>query len=141
MNAVAEAPGESVMPYSGRWLDRAPLRRSDPAWLAKVRRTPNARLVPIWRDNCVVHGNPAAALGRCLLARHRNSVLGAYSTLAGFDEVGESLEDAVRREVAEEVGVRVGAVSYVRSQPWPFPAGLMVAFRATAETEAIELDH
>ncbi|HEX5595051.1 MAG TPA: NAD(+) diphosphatase [Micromonosporaceae bacterium] len=77
---------------------------------------------------------------RCLLARHRNSVLGAYSTLAGFVELGESLEDAVRREVAEEVGIRVGAVSYFGSQPWPFPAGLMVAFRAAADSDTIHLD-
>jgi NAD+ diphosphatase len=83
----------------------------------------------------------AADPGRCLLGRHRNSVLGAFSTLAGFVEIGESLEDAVRREVAEEAGVAVGAVDYVRSQPWPFPAGLMVAFRAKAESDIIEVDH
>jgi NAD+ diphosphatase len=77
----------------------------------------------------------AAEPRRCLLARHRASVLGDYSTLAGFVETGESLEDAVRREVAEEVGLRIGAVSYAGSQPWPFPAGLMVAFRATAVDE------
>ncbi|WP_378031307.1 NAD(+) diphosphatase [Actinoplanes sp. GCM10030250] len=74
----------------------------------------------------------AADAQRCLLARHRASVLGEFSTLAGFVETGESLEDAVRREVSEEVGLRVGAVEYAGSQPWPFPAGLMVAFRATA---------
>ncbi|QPP08384.1 NAD(+) diphosphatase [Streptomyces bathyalis] len=69
---------------------------------------------------------------RILLARHRNSTLGTYSTLAGFVEVGDSLEDAVRREVREETGVRVGEVAYVASQSWPFPAGLMLGFRATA---------
>lgn len=79
--------------------------------------------------------------GRCLLARHRNSVLGRYSTLAGFVEVGESLEDAVRREVAEEVGLTVGSVFYVGSQPWPFPSGLMVAFRAVVEADTVDLDH
>jgi NAD+ diphosphatase len=77
---------------------------------------------------------------RCLLARHRGSAVGGYSTLAGFVEVGESLEDAVRREVAEEAGVTVGSVTYVASQAWPFPAGLMVGFRATAVAEVIVVD-
>ena len=63
-----------------------------------------------------------------------------YSTLAGFVEPGESLEDAVRREVAEEVGVAVGRVTYRGSQPWPFPASLMLGFRGEAESEAIVLD-
>jgi NAD+ diphosphatase len=77
---------------------------------------------------------------RCLLARHRGSAPGGYSTLAGFVEIGESLEDAVRREVAEETGVDVGHVSYVASQAWPFPSGLMVAFRATAAAGATAED-
>lgn len=63
-----------------------------------------------------------------------------FSTLAGFVEPGESLEDAVRREVLEEVGVEIGAVSYVGSQPWPFPASLMLGFRAEASSETITLD-
>jgi NAD+ diphosphatase len=82
-----------------------------------------------------------SADGRCLLARHRRSVLGAFSTLAGFVEIGESLEDAVCREVAEEAGVTLAEVCYLGSQPWPFPAGLMVAFRAKAATDAIDIDH
>jgi NAD+ diphosphatase len=77
---------------------------------------------------------------RCLLARHRGSAAGGYSTLAGFVEVGESLEDAVRREVAEEVGVPIGRVGYVASQAWPFPAGLMAGFRAQAEDDTISVD-
>ncbi|MBY8872834.1 NAD(+) diphosphatase [Micromonospora sp. PLK6-60] len=77
---------------------------------------------------------------RCLLARHRGAAPGSYSTLAGFVEVGESLEDAVRREVAEEAGVVVGDVAYQGSQAWPFPAGLMVGFRATAVSERIAVD-
>lgn len=76
---------------------------------------------------------------RCLLARHRGAA--AFSTLAGFLEIGESLEDAVRRELAEEAGVRVGEVVYQASQAWPFPSGLMVGFRALAETEAFAVDH
>jgi len=77
---------------------------------------------------------------RCLLARHAQSVSGTYALLAGFVEIGESLEDAVRREVAEETGVRIGGVRYVASQARPFPAGLMVGFRARAVTEAITVD-
>jgi NAD+ diphosphatase len=77
---------------------------------------------------------------RCLLARHAGAPEGAYSTLAGFVEVGESLEDAVRREMAEEAGVTVTNVRYVGSQAWPFPAGLMVGFRATADSEQVRVD-
>jgi NAD+ diphosphatase len=77
---------------------------------------------------------------RCLLARHSGSAPGRYSTLAGFVEIGESLEDAVRREVAEETGVPIGAVTYTASQAWPFPSGLMVGFRAIATADAITAD-
>jgi NAD+ diphosphatase len=76
----------------------------------------------------------------CLLARHRGAAAGAYATLAGFVELGECLEDAVRREVAEETGVRVGEVAYQASQAWPFPAGLMIGFRARALSAAISVD-
>jgi NAD+ diphosphatase len=77
---------------------------------------------------------------RCLLARHRASKVGGYSMVAGFVEIGESLEGAVRREVLEEVGVTVRTVDFVGSQPWPFPAGLMIGFRATATDESISVD-
>jgi NAD+ diphosphatase len=63
-----------------------------------------------------------------------------YSTLAGFVEPGESLEEAVAREVLEETGVRVGEVSYHSSQPWPFPASVMLGFYAEALSEEIVLD-
>jgi len=63
-----------------------------------------------------------------------------YSTLAGFVEPGESLEEAVAREVFEESGVRVGAVHYHSSQPWPFPASIMLGFYAEALTEEITID-
>lgn len=63
-----------------------------------------------------------------------------FSTLAGFVEPGESLEHAVRREVREEVGVVVGAVEYRGSQPWPFPASLMLGFRATALSTDVTVD-
>ncbi|ONG51491.1 NADH pyrophosphatase [Pseudoroseomonas deserti] len=63
-----------------------------------------------------------------------------YSTLAGFVEPGESLEEAVRREVLEEVGVKVGAVHYHSSQPWPFPASIMLGFHAEALSDEITID-
>jgi NAD+ diphosphatase len=78
---------------------------------------------------------------RCLLGRHRGAAADAYALIAGFVDVGESLEDAVRREVGEEAGLPVGAVHYQASQAWPFPAGLMAGFRAQATSEAIAVDH
>ena len=68
---------------------------------------------------------------RVLLGRQPRWPAGRFSTLAGFVEPGESLEDAVAREVAEEAAVEVGDVRYRSSQPWPFPASLMVGFHAT----------
>ena len=62
-----------------------------------------------------------------------------FSTLAGFVEPGESLEDALRREVWEEAGIRVGRCQYRSSQPWPFPASLMLGFYAEATTSEIRL--
>ncbi|WP_184672579.1 NAD(+) diphosphatase [Rhodanobacter sp. A1T4] len=77
--------------------------------------------------------------GACLLGRQAGWPPGRYSTLAGFVEPGESLEDAVRREVAEEAGVIVDEVRYHSSQPWPMPASLMVGFIATASSPEITL--
>jgi len=77
---------------------------------------------------------------RCLLARHRASKTGGFSLLAGFVEIGESLEDAVRREIDEEAGISLTTVTYVGSQPWPFPAGIMVGFRAVTEDEVTTAD-
>ncbi|MBP7242819.1 NAD(+) diphosphatase [Amaricoccus sp.] len=65
---------------------------------------------------------------------------GMYSLLAGFMEPGESIEGAVRREVWEEAGVRVGAVDYLSSQPWPFPSSLMLGCRGLALTREIRRD-
>jgi len=75
----------------------------------------------------------------CLLGRQRGWPAGRYSTLAGFIEPGESLEDAVKREVREESGVEVLHATYHSSQPWPLPASLMVGFTATAKTRDIHL--
>ena len=255
--------------YSGGYLDRASYRRSDPGWAAALLDSPRTRLIPVWRDHCLVSGDPpapvtvldasrnrpvrelgtplflgldgdaglfavdlsaldeaqaveatgaervgdlrafagtlgsaeAAALGyarglaywnrsqrfcgacgtatlsrhaghlrvcgneacarlhfpriepavitlvesagppqRCLMARHNGSAPDSYALLAGFVEIGESLEDAVRREVTEEAGVSLATVNYVASQAWPFPAGLMVGFRATAASESVTAD-
>jgi NAD+ diphosphatase len=76
---------------------------------------------------------------RCLLGRQAAWPAARYSTIAGFVEPGESLEDAVRREVHEETGVRVREVEYHGSQPWPFPSSLMLGFRATPLDDAIAL--
>ena len=78
--------------------------------------------------------------GRALLGRQPSWPQGRYSALAGFLEPGESIEEAVRREVLEETGVTTGAVRYVASQPWPFPSQLMIACVAEAEDDAITLD-
>jgi NAD+ diphosphatase len=79
---------------------------------------------------------------RVLLGRNKNFPLpGMYSTLAGFVEPGESLEDAVAREVREETGVEVDAVHYHSSQPWPFPANIMLGFYAEARTTEITVDY
>jgi len=76
-----------------------------------------------------------------LLGRQPAWTPGRYSALAGFVEPGESLEDAVAREVREEAGVHTAAVSYFASQPWPFPSSLMLGFNATASrAEPLQLD-
>ncbi|KQN81320.1 NAD(+) diphosphatase [Sphingomonas sp. Leaf62] len=77
---------------------------------------------------------------RVLLGRQPSWPPGRYSTLAGFVEVGESIEEAVAREVLEEAGVRVGAVRYVASQPWPFPSQLMIGCIAVAEDDRLRVD-
>jgi NAD+ diphosphatase len=77
---------------------------------------------------------------RALLGRQRSWAPGRYSALAGFVEAGESLEDAVAREVAEETGVQVTRMRYFASQAWPFPASLMLGFHAHAREAPVQLD-
>lgn len=89
----------------------------------------------------VTHGEPGSPDEACLLGRQATWPEGRYSTLAGFVEPGETLEDAVRREVMEETGVRVGEVTYFGNQPWPFPASLMLGMMARAESRDLAIDH
>ena len=88
----------------------------------------------------VEHDDPEGNGPACLLGRQKKWVEGMYSTLAGFVEPGETLEEAVAREVLEESAVRVIDVRYRASQPWPFPSSMMLGFRARAETTAIRID-
>ena len=83
----------------------------------------------------LVHGGE-----ECLLGRQPTWPEDRYSTIAGFVEPGEGLEDALRREVLEETNIRVGDVQYFASQPWPFPAALMIGFHAAALSRDIRLN-
>jgi NAD+ diphosphatase len=105
-----------------------------------------------WRrtcDNCKANHFPRTdpvvimlvTLGEdCLLGRQPSFPPGIYSCLAGFVEAGETLEDAVRREVWEEAGVPVGRVDYLASQPWPFPSSLMIGCVAEALSRDLTID-
>lgn len=74
-----------------------------------------------------------------LLAKNARNTSGMYGLIAGFVEVGETLEDAVRRETFEEVGLKLKNIQYLASQPWPFPSNLMLAFKAEYAEGEIEL--
>jgi NAD+ diphosphatase len=78
---------------------------------------------------------------RCLLGRQASWRIGMYSSLAGFVDPGETLEQAVTREVKEEAGIDVANVRYVVSQPWPFPSSIMLGFFAEAVTDTIDVDN
>lgn len=105
-----------------------------------------------WRrecDACGTHHFPrtdpvvimlAVRGDRCLLGRQPRFVPGMYSALAGFIEPGETIEDAVRRETHEEAGIRGGRVDYMCSQPWPFPASLMIGCIIEALDEDLVVD-
>ena len=106
-----------------------------------------------WERHCSLDGtahyprtDPAVivcvldAAERLLLARQHVWAPKRFSLVAGYVEPGETAEHAVRREVLEEVGVRIGAVEYLGSQPWPFPASLMLAFRAQALHTEYQVD-
>jgi NAD+ diphosphatase len=128
------------------------------AWHARHPRCPRCgeRTVPAqggWVRVCSADGSehyprtdPAVIVAvvddadRLLLGHNAAWPEGRYSTLAGFVEAGESAEHAVRREVEEETGVVVDAVEYRGSQPWPFPASLMLAYRGHAATIELRVD-
>ena len=78
--------------------------------------------------------------GKCLLGRGANFAEGVYSALAGFMEPGETLEDAARREVLEETGIRLARIDYLLSQPWPFPSSLMIGLIGEALNDDITID-
>lgn len=105
-----------------------------------------------WRRRCAACGalhfprtDPVVIMlitrgGNVLLGRQQVWPAGRYSLLAGFMEPGETIEDAVRRETLEETSIRVGRVRFIASQPWPFPASLMLGCWGEALTEAISID-
>ncbi|NNJ66697.1 MAG: NAD(+) diphosphatase [Boseongicola sp.] len=99
--------------------------------------------------SCKAHHFPRNDPVVIMLILHGNSVLmgrspgwpeGMYSLLAGFVEAGETIEGAVRRETFEESGIKVGEVSYLSSQPWPFPSSLMFGCLGVAESKDITVD-
>ena len=78
--------------------------------------------------------------GKCLIGRNARFPGGLYSAFAGFVEPGESMEEAVRRELMEEVNLAVGDITYHRSQPWPFPSSLMLGCYAQALSQDFRID-
>jgi NAD+ diphosphatase len=78
---------------------------------------------------------------KCLLGRQKQFLPGMYSCLAGFVEAAETIEDAVRREIYEESGIRCTDVNYYMTQPWPYPSSLMIGCTARATNEDIIVDH
>ena len=88
----------------------------------------------------LIEQRPASGPAKCLLARNARFAARMMSTLAGFVDPSESLEETVIREVYEETGIRVDRVSYQASQPWPFPSSIMLGFRARAINTDIQID-
>ena len=78
---------------------------------------------------------------RILLVKHNNEIRTLSTVIAGFVELGESLEECVKREVQEEVGLQVTNIKYLESQSWPFPNQLMMAFSAEAINDDIQIDN
>ncbi len=144
--------------YAGAHVDRAAQIRKDAVSLQAAVNDDRAGFVAVWRERNLftwVDQRPTARLlpreewdpaiivlvtdgDAALLGRSRAWAPGRYSAIAGFVEPGESLEDAVAREVSEETGIEVTDVRYRSSQPWPFPSSLMVGFAARATSTTID---
>jgi NAD+ diphosphatase len=111
-----------------------------PAQAGQSRRCESCEALHFPRSDPAVIMLATDADDRCLLGRQQEWPAGRFSTLAGFVEPGETPEHAVVREIGEEVGVQIGAVSYAGSQPWPFPASLMLGYFAEATSTDIHVD-
>lgn len=103
------------------------------------------RICPSCQTEHFPRTDPVVIMAVCrgdqiLLGRQASWPPNMFSALAGFMEPGETIEQAVAREVLEEVGIKVGAISYVTTQPWPFPSSLMIGMIAEATTTDIKLD-
>lgn len=115
--------------------------------VSEPRRGGHVRVCPNCKTEHFPRTDPVAIMlvtddDRCLLGQPKGPLVrtGIYSALAGFIDQGESLEEAVRREVKEEAGLEVGAVRYHSSQPWPFVSSLMIGCHAEARTTDIHMD-
>ena len=138
--AVAVRPGARARPVARERPLLRPLRRHHPGegrWLAAQVLGLRPGMVPAHRS-----GGDHADHGRqrCLLAHEHRYGDKMFSALAGFIEPGEDIEHAVRREVFEETGVKVGEVEFHSSQPWPFPHSLMLGCVGQAETTELVID-
>jgi NAD+ diphosphatase len=128
------------------------------AWHARHRFCPNcgaptAAVQAGWKRECPVcktehfpRTDPVVIMlvvdgDRCVLGRQARFAKGMWSCLAGFVEPGETIEDAVRREVFEEAGVKSGRVRYFQSQPWPFPMSLMIGCHVEALSTDLKVDY
>ena len=125
--------GTATMARSGGGVRRC---NNDACGREHFPRTDPAVIMLVTHDD--PDGDPAKSA--CLLARSPRFLEGMYSTLAGFVDQGESVEETVVREVKEEAGIDVVDATYMASQPWPFPASLMLGFRARATTVDIDFD-
>jgi NAD+ diphosphatase len=127
-------------------------------WHARHRFCPNCGAPSVlveagWRRDCPAcktqhfpRTDPVAIMlavdeDRCLLGRSGRFAANSWSCLAGFVEPGETIEEAVRREVLEEAGIVCGNINYFRSQPWPFPSSLMIGCHAQALTHDLVVDY